>query len=320
MNIEDQPTYPILPVDDQAIPLENQTTMPIPPVRTRKRRLLLVLLALLLLLLIMVASVKASFMLFNSASAVTHGATPAQITATQIAQISPTDTPADTATPAPTVTATQAPTATPTATPSPTAAATSAPTAAKTVIATPAAAVSSPPSVLKTRPEGTTITATGKYSNPFVGSLGGKWLLFWNGDYLTITGQGYFQVRWEVAWFNRVGQLVMPTWTGVSGTFIHVASGGGHRMDDYNQSPVETGDTWMGRQSVGYDTLPAGTPMIWQNEFYYIDGTVTLHENEGWADYNLGITPETWASVTADVNLTPIYGTYRIRYGVVYDI
>ena len=137
--------------------------------------------------------------------------------------------------------------------------------------------------------------------------------MFYRGDSLTLTGQGYFLVRWEVAWFNRVGPIIMPTWTDLTGTMRHVASGGGHRMDD-NQSSSVLGQTWMGNPKVGYDTLPAGTPMIWQNEFYYLDGTVTLHQNEGWADYNLGMTPKTRDDVNADVNHQP-----AIRYGVVYD-
>jgi len=170
---------------------------------------------------------------------------------------------------------------------------------------------------LKHRPEGTSITATGKYENPFPGSLGGKWLMFYRGDSLTLTGQGYFLVRWEVAWFNRVGPIIMPTWTDLTGTMQHVASGGGHRMDDKQSSSVP-GQTWMGNPKVGYDTLPAGTPMIWQNEFYYLDGTVTLHQNEGSADYNLGITPKTRDDVNADINHQPT-GNPWIRYGVVYD-
>lgn len=181
---------------------------------------------------------------------------------------------------------------------------------------TPIPVVSVPPLSLKHRAEGTPITASGKYEDPFHGSLGGKWLMFYRGDYLTLTGQGYFLIRWEVGWFNRVGSIVMPTWTDLKGTMQHVASGGGHRMDD--QSSSEPGQTWMGNPKVGYDTLPPGTPMIWQNEFYYLDGTVTLHQNERGADYNLGITPKTWNDVNSDVNHPPT-GNPWIRYGVVYD-
>ena len=175
-----------------------------------------------------------------------------------------------------------------------------------------------PPLSLKQEPEGISITAAaGKYENPFKGSLGGKWLMFFHGDYITITGRGYFLIRWEVGWFNRVGLIVMPTWTNLNGTLLHVASGGGHRMDDLSNPSVPKG-TWMGTPQTGYDTLPPGTPMIWQNEFYYLNGTVTLHENEMGADYNLSVTPKTWSDVTADVNHAPT-GNPWIRYGVVYD-
>ncbi len=177
-----------------------------------------------------------------------------------------------------------------------------------------------PPLSLRHRSENSLVTAVGgHYENPFHGSLGGKYLMFYRGDTLILKGQGYFLVRWEVAYFNRVGQLVMPTWTHQNGTLLHVASGGGHRMDDRTPPPSEAGQTWMGRPSKGWDTLPADTPMIWQNEFYYLDGTVTLHENEGHADYNLGITPKLWSDVTADINHAPQAGTSWIRYGITYD-
>ena len=48
-----------------------------------------------------------------------------------------------------------------------------------------------------------------------------------------------------------------------------------------------TSHTWMGPPDQR-DTLPSGYQQMWQNEFYYLDGSVTLFENEGWADYNLG--------------------------------
>ncbi len=72
-------------------------------------------------------------------------------------------------------------------------------------------AVTTFPGTLPKRADGT-VTVTGKYEAPFVGSLGGKYLMFYNGDYTTITGTGYIQIRWEVAYFNRSpGQIRMPT-------------------------------------------------------------------------------------------------------------
>lgn len=107
-----------------------------------------------------------------------------------------------------------------------------------------------------------------------------------NTEYLNITGTGYFVIRWEIAWFNRIGQLSPPTWTGLDGKLFHVASGGGRRLTDAHDSTNAT-YTWMGPQNKRI-TLPEGYQQMWQNEFYYLDGCVTLHENEGAADYNLG--------------------------------
>ncbi|RPB17396.1 hypothetical protein P167DRAFT_569854 [Morchella conica CCBAS932] len=87
------------------------------------------------------------------------------------------------------------------------------------------------PSALPSRDSGT-LAVDGEYTKPFTGSLWGTELLFYRGSYLNITGKGYFQVRWEVAWFNTYGALVPPTWTGLTEKLFHVASGGGRRMDD----------------------------------------------------------------------------------------
>jgi hypothetical protein len=67
------------------------------------------------------------------------------------------------------------------------------------------------PGPLPKRPETVPLTVAGNYSTPWPGSLGGKYLMFWNGQHVTITGKGYFRIRYEIAWFNRVGQMVMPT-------------------------------------------------------------------------------------------------------------
>ncbi|MEZ0110563.1 RNA polymerase sigma factor (sigma-70 family) [Catenulispora sp. EB89] len=173
------------------------------------------------------------------------------------------------------------------------------------------------PGPLPRRPETVPITATGNYSQPFKGSLGGTYLMFWNGQSVTITGTGYFRVRYEIAWFNRVGGMVMPTWTGLRGKLFHVASGGGRRMDD-NGAGQPTDVTWMGNPKAGYITLPPGAQQMWNNEFFYLDGTVTLHETEGYADYNLSVTPFTWAQVTQDIDAAPD-GHGIVRYGLVRD-
>ena len=175
----------------------------------------------------------------------------------------------------------------------------------------------SKPGALPKRPETVPITGTGNYSQPFKGSLGGKYLMFWSGQNVTITGTGYFRVRYEIAWFNRVGQMVMPTWTGLQGKLFHVASGGGRRMDD--NGPGQPADvTWMGNPKAGYITLPPGAQQMWNNEYFYLDGTVTLHENEGYADYNISVNPSSWADVTQDIDAAPD-GKGIVRYGLVRD-
>ncbi|MFF2125961.1 RNA polymerase sigma factor [Streptomyces olivochromogenes] len=136
------------------------------------------------------------------------------------------------------------------------------------------------------------------------------------GETVTLSGQGYFRVRWQVLPQQRTGALLMPTWTGLSGKLFHVASGGGHRMDDV-QSGSTDGTTWMGGPSVGYAVLPSGTQQMWQNEYFWIDGSVTLHQNEGPADYNLFVQTSTWDKVTEDVRTGPAQGV--IRYGLVRD-
>lgn len=180
--------------------------------------------------------------------------------------------------------------------------------------------VNQKPAPLPRRPETAPITVTGKWTAPWPGSIGGTWLMFWQGDYVTITGTGYFTVRWEVAYFNRAGLLQMPTWTGLEGELFHVGSGGGRRMDDTVPGATDLPHTWMGRPDKGYSSIPAGAQQMWQDEFFYIDGTVTLHLNEtGPADYNLGVRASSWDLITTDVNKGPGSSAGYVRCGLVRD-
>ncbi len=90
-------------------------------------------------------------------------------------------------------------------------------------------------------------------------------------------------------------------------------------MDDEVPGQTDTPHTWMGRPSVGYDTVPSGAQQMWQNEYYYLDGTVTLHENENYTDYNLSVTPVMWADVTANIDAPPNPSKGIVRYGIVRD-
>ena len=97
----------------------------------------------------------------------------------------------------------------------------------------------------------------------------------------------------QVAYFNVAGRIVPPVWSNLSGKLFHVASGGGRRMDDTKTEASTigcTGNTWMGCPGTSeLDTLPSGMQQMWQNEFYFLDGYVELHETENSVDYNLAI-------------------------------
>ncbi|MFF3207219.1 RNA polymerase sigma factor [Streptomyces sp. NPDC002962] len=136
------------------------------------------------------------------------------------------------------------------------------------------------------------------------------------GDAVTLSGQGYVLVRWQISPQYRSGALVMPSWTGLRGRLFHVASGGGRRMDD----PVGGTDataTGMGSKATGYTVLPSGTQQMWQNEYFYLTGSVTLTVNERGADYGLNVFPTTWDAVERDVTSGPAQGAGR--YGLVRD-
>jgi hypothetical protein len=136
------------------------------------------------------------------------------------------------------------------------------------------------PRALPRRTAATPITATGKHETG--GGTANLYLMNFDGDELKLTGQGYFQIRWQIIfWTGRVGEIAMPRWTGLTGELFHVASGGGRRMDDLRNGSTTGGETSMGSTSTGYDTLPAGAQQMWQNEYYYLDGTVSLHQDQG---------------------------------------
>ncbi|RPE40323.1 RNA polymerase sigma factor (sigma-70 family) [Streptomyces sp. Ag109_O5-1] len=161
------------------------------------------------------------------------------------------------------------------------------------------------PGALPHRPEAG-ITSTG----------GAHAVMNHRGDSVTLSGQGYVLVRWQISPQYRAGSLVMPSWTGLKGKLFHVASGGGRRMDD-RVSTTDTSATGMGNSAVGYAVLPSGAQQMWQNEYYYVDGSVTLTVNERGADYGLSVFPSSWDAAAKDVLYGPPDGA--IRYGLVRD-
>ncbi|MFF7643271.1 sigma-70 family RNA polymerase sigma factor [Streptomyces canus] len=161
------------------------------------------------------------------------------------------------------------------------------------------------PAALPHRPE-TGITSTG----------GAHAVMNHRGDGVTLTGRGYVLVRWQISPQYRAGSLVMPAWTGLKGELFHVASGGGRRMDD-RVSATDPTATGMGDATAGYAVLPAGTQQMWQNEYFYLDGSVTLTVNERGADYGLSVFPSSWDAVEKDITTGPDQGV--TRYGLVRD-
>ncbi|MET8077279.1 sigma-70 family RNA polymerase sigma factor [Streptomyces sp. NPDC005303] len=162
-----------------------------------------------------------------------------------------------------------------------------------------------PPGALPHRPE-TGITSTG----------GAHAVMNHRGDGVTLTGKGYVLVRWQISPQYRAGSLVMPAWTGLRGELFHVASGGGRRMDD-SVSATDSTATGMGNSTVGFTVLPPGTQQMWQNEYFYLDGSVTLTVNERGADYGLSVFPSSWDATEKDITTGPDQGAKR--YGLVRD-
>lgn len=174
------------------------------------------------------------------------------------------------------------------------------------------------PGALPRRPAGTPITVkSGIYETPQNSAL---YQLNHRGDYLTLSGEGYFRIRWQIIYdTGRVGVIAMPSWTGLTGKLFHVASGGGRRMDDALSGSGATASTGMGSPSTGFDTLPAGAQQMWQNEYYYLDGTVVLHQNQGWASAGLIVQAMTWQQITDDVDMAPGSPSWALRYGLIRD-
>lgn len=86
-------------------------------------------------------------------------------------------------------------------------------------------------------------------------------------------------------------------------------------------TPLDTSSdgptTGMGGPDTGHTVLPAGTQQMWQNEYFYVDGTGTLTRNERGADHGIIVFPTTWQAADGDLQRGPGQGV--IRYGLVRD-
>ncbi|MCK8435968.1 sigma-70 family RNA polymerase sigma factor [Streptomyces sp. D2-8] len=190
---------------------------------------------------------------------------------------------------------------------------------------------SSPPATKKTDLYGTVVDAVDRAPDPNarpaalprrpesgITSTGGpRAVMQHRGDSVTLSGQGYVLVRWQISPHARPGAVVMPTWTGLKGRLFHVASGGWRRMDDPLPGAPNGYATGMGGPDIGYAVLPPGTQQMWQNEYFYLDGTVTLNQNERGCDYGIAVSTSNRDAVVKDVNEGPADGA--IRYGLVRD-
>jgi hypothetical protein len=126
-------------------------------------------------------------------------------------------------------------------------------------------------------------------------------------EWVTLRGQGYLGLRWEIEYGNQSGEIPMPT-IAATGTFFRVGGGGGYNLDD--PKPGTTG-TYMGNAQDGQSYMPPGVETPWHIEYYYLDGevTVTLHE---FVSLNIEALAQTYAEV-----ITPGSGVYSP--GVVCD-
>jgi RNA polymerase sigma factor (sigma-70 family) len=149
----------------------------------------------------------------------------------------------------------------------------------------------------------------------------GNYHMVYRDQHVTLRGRGYVRVRYQIPFAQRSGGMVMPTWTGLTGKLFHVASGGTRRMDDARPGGPPQ-NTWMGEPAAGYTTLPAGAQQFWQAEYLYLDGEVTLNNNERGADYNLTVRAVTWDEVSAEIATPPPADPVAagwVRYGLVRD-
>lgn len=179
----------------------------------------------------------------------------------------------------------------------------------------PAPDPSAAPGELPHRPQTLSIHVEGgRYHLPAPGRSDGSRILSRAGDGVELYGRGYFRIRWDVTGSGPDGVLIPPTWTTLRGRLFHVASGGGHRLDDPLPG-ASGGDGSATRKVPG----PTGAPQPWQVEYYYLDGSVTLNRVQGRAGYDLAVAAVSRDRIEADLSTAPDLAGGAVRYGVVRD-
>ncbi|WP_416463628.1 hypothetical protein [Sphingomonas sp. VDB2] len=181
------------------------------------------------------------------------------------------------------------------------------------------AASSCIPGTLRQRPETRTIAPTaGNWIEPFKGALAGKYLLFHDGEFITLSGRGYFQIRTEIEYWHRSGEIKPIRFRGQKGNLLHVASGGGRRLDD--EWPSEPGRNAFGRPGMKRSYMASGARIPWLNEYYYLDGSVTLRLSESnLGTINYGVAPVDYREVREGVEGGKNHKNYWIKSGIYYD-
>ncbi|WP_221328232.1 RNA polymerase sigma factor [Actinoplanes sp. L3-i22] len=169
------------------------------------------------------------------------------------------------------------------------------------------------PATLPRRPAGTLRIADSADNDPRPEVIS----LVHRGERVTLSGRGYLRAEWQVPFQVRAGAIVTPAWSGLRGKLFHVASGGGHRMDD--PIPGEApGHTFLGNPQQGTSTLVTGVQQFWASEYYYLDGTVTLTQRESGGDYNLYVHLVDRQTIVDDITTAPAAGG-AVRYGLTRD-
>ncbi|KAI1400812.1 hypothetical protein F4819DRAFT_509083 [Hypoxylon fuscum] len=155
------------------------------------------------------------------------------------------------------------------------------------------------------RTEGTITDIAGVWTEFQAGYLDGKYLLFHNTDYVTLRGTGYVRIRWEVEYWMRAGATGDLTIT-PTGSFILTAGGGGFQYADNNPVPFCNAPSGTGCANATGSTETGYTYGFltnhWHNEYYWLDGDVTVKTNEGTGLYNVALKVVTFDDMLAEIN------------------